>query len=58
MYDFSYVEEKLLFPLFCCTETPVCCDAIDRLGCLVASFALIRNVGFVYWSAFAFEICR
>ena len=33
---FSYVEEKLLFPLFCCTETPVRCDAIDRLGCLVA----------------------
>ena len=34
--------------MFVALKPPVCCDAIYRLGRLIASsFALIRNVGFM-----------
>ena len=40
MYDLVMLKRNFPFPLFCCTEPPVCCDAIYRLGCLVASFCV------------------
>ena len=57
MYDLDMLKRKSRFLCFVALKPPVCCDAIYRLGCLVASsFALIRNVGFaIFVSAFALK---
>ena len=55
MYDLVMLKRNFCFLCSVALKPPVCCDAIYRLGCLVASFALIRNVGFVFWSAFALK---
>ena len=48
MYDLDILKRKSCFLYLLRKKPPVCCDAIYRLGCLVAScFALIRNVGFM-----------
>ena len=48
MYDLVMLKRNFRFFCSVALKPPVCCDAMYRLGCLVASsFALIRNVGFV-----------